>query len=285
MMRLAVVVALASCLVAVSAQAQHEHLSEDELAKQLSNPISSIWSLQLQNNLTMMRGSGHSYRGKFTSNFQPAMPLPLTEDWNLILRPVFNFTDTPYFDSSGDLDRTSGIGQTSIIALISPQKSKFLWGLGPTAIIPTTTRDELSQRKYSLGPAAVALKMTEKWVFGLFPQYWWSISGSDRRENVSQANIQYFAWRSFGDGWQVGAAPNITYNRKASGPNAWEVPIGIGVQKTEKFGKLPIRFTFETHYYAIHTDDFGARWNFRFAITPVIPALIKNPLFGSKKPK
>jgi hypothetical protein len=96
---------------------------------------------------------------------------------------------------------------------------------------------------------------------------------------VSQANIQYFLWRSLGNGWQVGTAPNITYNRKNSGADAWQVPIGLGVQKVHKFGKMPVRFTLETQYFVKHTDGFGPRWNLRFAITPVIPALLKKNIF------
>ena len=138
---------------------------------------------------------------------------------------------------------------------------------------------DLSQRKYAIGPAGVILKTTDKWVFGIFPQYWWSFSGSNKRREVSQANIQYFLWRSLGDGWQVGTAPNITYNSKASGKDAWQVPIGIGFQKVTHFGKMPVRFTLETQYYVKHTDSFGPRWNIRFAITPVIPALFKDNLF------
>jgi hypothetical protein len=259
---------------------EHHHgLSADEIAKKLANPISNIYSLQIQNNMTFSRGGGRSYRGTFTTNFQPALPLHLNDDWNLIVRPVFNFTSTPVFRSSGDIDRTSGIGQTSVITLFSPRKSELLWGLGPTFIIPTTTRDELSQRKYAIGPAGVLLKTTKNWVFGIFPQYWWSVSGSNRRREVSQANIQYFLWRSLGNGWQVGTAPNITYNRKNSGADAWQVPIGLGVQKVHKFGKMPVRFTLETQYFVKHTDGFGPRWNLRFAITPVIPALLKKNIF------
>lgn len=257
---------------------EYEELSDDELAQQLVNPISNIWSLQLQNNMTLMRGSKRSYRGLWTSNFQPAMPLHLTDRWNLIVRPVFNFTSTPAFDSSGDLDRATGIGQTALVTLLSPRHGKKLWGVGPTYIIPTTTRDELSQRKFAIGPAAVWLNITKKWVYGIFPQYWWSVSGSNKRREVSQANIQYFLWRSLGDGWQIGTAPNITYNRKASGPNAWQVPIGLGVQKLVRFGELPFRFTFEVQHFVVHTDDFGPRWQIRFAITPVIPTLVRRNL-------
>ena len=29
----------------------------------------------------------------------------------------------------------------------------------------------------------------------------------------------------------------------------------------------------------VHPDDLGSRWNIRFSITPVIPAMIKKALF------
>ena len=121
--------------------------------------------------------------------------------------------------------------------------------------------------------------MTPEWVYGIFPQYWWSFSGSDKRQSVSQANIQYFVWRSLGNGWQLGMSPNITYDRKAKGSNAWTVPIGLGVGKTMRVGKLPVKFQLETQYMVVHPDDFGPRWNIRFSITPVLPALIKRKLF------
>jgi hypothetical protein len=268
----------------------HETMSADEIAQELSNPVSSIWSFQLQNNMTFGRGDGRSYRGKWTTNFQPVMPLKLTDDWNLILRPVFNYTNTlerrkDGFDVSSEdvtresLSRTSGIGQTSVVTFLSPTKSKLLWGVGPSFIFPTTTRDALSQRKYAIGPAAVVLRRTKDWVVGIFPQYWWSFSGSNKRREMSQANIQYFLWRSLGDGWQVGASPNITYNRKSSGADAWQVPLGLGVQKVVLLGKLPVRFGFETQYYVKHSDSFGPRWNLRFSVTPVLPALVKEKLF------
>ena len=147
---------------------EHEGQSNAEIAQKLANPVSNLWSLGLQNNMMFARGNGHSYRGIWTTNLQPVLPVHLTDDWNLILRPVFNFTSTPVRDDaaffSGDfranprVHRSQGIGQTSTIALISPRDSKTIWGIGPTFIIPTTTREELSQRKYAVGPAAVLLK-------------------------------------------------------------------------------------------------------------------------------
>ena len=259
-----------------------DKLSADEIGKKLSNPISNIWSLGLQNNMTFVRGGpSHSYRGLSTTNFQPVMPVPLTEDWNVIVRPVFNFTSTPTVDASGDFDRASGIGDTSLITLLSPKQptGELVWGVGPTFIFPTNKRDDLSGRKYAIGPAAVGLFITDKWVVGLFPQYWWSYSGTDNRREVSEANIQYFMWRSLGGGWQIGMSPNITYDRKADGPNAWTVPIGLGVSRVLHFGSMPVKIALEGQAMVVHPDDLGSRWNIRFTITPVLPAMVKKALF------
>jgi hypothetical protein len=251
-----------------------------EVARQLNNPVAELWSLKFQNDFFFLRGNpAHAYRGQLVTKFQPVMPLGLTEDWNLIVRPVFAFLNTPTLESDGDIDRTSGIGETSVIALLSPARVKgLLWGVGPSVIIPTTTRDELSQRKYAIGPAAVALHMSEKWTLGIFPQYWWSVSGSNRRREVSQANIQYFIWRNLPNQWQIGMSPNILYDRKADGGDAWTVPIGLGVQKTTRMGGMPVKFELQAQAMIIHPDDYGQRFGLRFSITPVIPKLIKGHL-------
>jgi hypothetical protein len=40
-----------------------------------------------------------------------------------------------------------------------------------------------------------------------------------------------------------------------------------------------IKFSAEVDYMAIHPDDFGQHWGFRFQIIPVLPALFKDTLF------
>jgi hypothetical protein len=32
-------------------------------------------------------------------------------------------------------------------------------------------------------------------------------------------------------------------------------------------------------YAVIHPDDFGQGWNIRFTVTPVLPSLVKIPIF------
>jgi hypothetical protein len=130
--------------------------SSQELARQLNNPVLEVWSLTFQYNHSLLKGfPADGTEHQDVLNFQPALPLHLTENWNLIVRPVFPFIFehpvlSPQIDPNtdeihADFKDESGLGDISMIALVSPAKLKrrFLWGIGPTFIFPTAFRDAL----------------------------------------------------------------------------------------------------------------------------------------------
>jgi hypothetical protein len=140
---------------------------------------------------------------------------------------------------------------------------------------PTASKDLFGTEKYSAGPAALGLYMGPKWKFGALGQQWWSYAGDSDREDVSRMNLQYFWFYKLGNLWQIGAAPNITANWEADSDNRWTVPLGIGVNKTVRIGRLPVRFAVELHKTVVQPDTFGMDWNLRFVVIPVIPNLVK----------
>jgi hypothetical protein len=158
-------------------------------------------------------------------------------------------------------------------------KSRFLWGIGPTFIFPTASKDELGQEKWQAGPSAVGLWMGKEWIWGVFPQHWWSFAGNNDRKSTSFTNIQYFIWRMLPGEWQIGMSPNITMNWEADQDNRFTVPIGLGVGKLVKLGRLPVKIQLQGQYSVIHPDDCGQHWNFQLQVTPVIPNRIKDVLF------
>jgi len=270
---------------APSAEADHDDpASMDSINKQLNNPVSSLWSLNFQNNFIFSEGSpSDRQRWSYNLNFQPVLPIRLTENWNLITRPVFPVlagVDVPERSAGGvSWTEKNGLGDIAVLSLLSPNSGTgFLWGVGPTFIFPTASETALGQGKWQAGPAAVALYLGKQWIFGVLAQQWWSFAGDSSRRDTSQANFQYFLQYILPEHWQVGMSPNVTVDWKASGGNQLNFPIGLGVGKLFKFGKLPVKFTLEFDYSVVKPDDFSQRWLIRFQMIPVLPSLVKDPL-------
>ncbi len=277
-------VALVTLAVALpaAAQEQPENKSLDEVNKELSNPISSIWALQLQENTYWLNKPN---RNEVNLQFQPVLPLALTDDWNLITRLVFQVMNSnPYVNESGNLHRVTGFGDTILATLLSPSPKlagPWLLGLGPTFIFPSATNSRLGQNKWQFGPAGVLGYLGDKWLGGVFPQQWFSVGGNGS-QTVSQMNIQYFFVYLPGDGWGIGTSPNILVNWYANkSGNILTVPVGLNVSKVIKIGPLPVKLQVQGQYMPVHPDVFGQKWDLQFAITPVIPKLIKGNLFGN----
>jgi len=271
-------------------EASHASTPEDlqEVGKQLNNPVSSIWNITTQSNMYFEKGNlSSAYRGQFVFNFQPVLPIPLTQDWNLIPRPVIPFLSNPYIrgvdTATGSLDwsRTGGMGDMAFVTFLSPNLPGWILGMGPTFIFPTASTYDLGQGKFQMGPAAVVGFITKHWVGLIFAQNWWSIAGTHQTPVTNQMNLQYALTRMLPGAWQIQMTPNILIDWRAKPGNQVTFPIGIGVGKTFRIhpGLPPISTSLEFQYMPVHPDDFGQRFNIRFVFKPVLPNLVKKPIF------
>ncbi len=237
---------------AVAESATGEDASE--LNRQLSNPVSSIWSISNQfNNFELNNGQWNN-----NWNFQPVMPVSLTRDWNLITRPVMPFYNiVPHETSPGEFARDAGLGDLALVELLSPAHSgNWVLGAGPTAIFPTATSHFTGQGKWQLGPTVVVGYLTKQFFIGVFPQQWWSIGGDHGRPDTSQMNLQPIASLFFGEGWSIGYSGNILANWNAPSEDVWTVPIGVGLGKVVKFGRLPVKLQLAVQVHARASPGF-----------------------------
>jgi hypothetical protein len=106
-----------------------------EISKQLVNPVSSIWSLISQQNNYGITLPGGQVGHQNNLLFQPVLPVSLTNDWNLINRPLLPlFNSIPLVDGQGNLGRATGFGDMNLVELLSPSTNlvgNWLLGLGP----------------------------------------------------------------------------------------------------------------------------------------------------------
>ena len=247
-----------------------------ELDRKLNNPLTSIWSMTLQNNTSI--NSGDAVDGDETANtlfFQPFMPFEVGEDSQAMLtfRPVFPLVTQPVLEgdpleSSG---HETGFGDIQLLALAGPNTGEGLvWGAGATFAFPTASDDVLGQGKYQAGPAVMIFNIGKPWVYGVLAQHWESYAGDDDRNDTSRTEVQYTIRYALPNAMSIGMGPTITYDWEAESDNALTFPVGLGITKTTRWGKMPVKLRAELHYSVIKPDDYGSEWNFRIQVTPII---------------
>ena len=271
-------------LIAATAIAEDEVPFNDDLAdadlseidRKLNNPLTDLWSLTFQENYSLIRGDGIEDTYSNTFFFQPALPVPVGKDKDkiFIARPVFPFVRTPVVNpgQAGTVDRhESGFGDMQVFALMGPAVEQGLVrGIGATFVLPTASRDELGAGKWQAGPALMWFYAGKPWVYGIVLQHWWSFAGDDDRSHVNRTELQYILRHSFAGGWSLGMGPNIVYDWTADPDDRLTLPIGLGITKTIRIGKTPVKFRFEPQYSIVKPDSAGTEWNFRIQIAPVI---------------
>jgi hypothetical protein len=251
-----------------------------EVNKQLTNPVSSLWSITFeQNNFLATTGPGGPLLYNPNLLFQPVLPLALTDDWNLITRPVIPFfvSQQHPVPDKGFVEPTAGIGDITLLQLLSPSPKlagDWLLGLGPSWIFPAASSRWTGQGKWQVGPAALAGYLSDKWILAALVQNWTSYGGSGP-EATNGMNLQPVAAYFLPDGWSIGYSGNILANWKATGGNAWTVPLGLSVSKVVKLGPLPVRFALGGQYMVVNPREFGQKWNIQLIIAPVLPKLIR----------
>src|SRR5262249_18391009 len=142
-----------------------------------------------------------------------------------------------------------------LLELLSPANSgNWVLGAGPTAIFPTATSHFTGQGKWQLGPSVVVGYLTKQYFIGVFPQQWFSFAGEHGRPDTNQMNLQPIATLFLEEGWSPGYSGNILVNWNAPSEDVWTVPIGLGLAKVVKFGRLPVKIQLAVQYMPASAD-------------------------------
>ena len=240
--------------------------SQEALAKAAQNPVAKLISVPFQNNFNF--GVGPNNAVQYVLNVQPVIPISLSEDWNLITRTIMPIINQP--SPAPGVRSAFGLGDINPTFFLSPAKSeKFIWGAGPTLTFPTATDSVLGNGKYSAGPAVVALTMQGHWVVGALANQQWSYAGWGSKD-VSAFLVQPFVNYNLPHGWYLVTAPIMTADWKADSGNKWTVPVGGGLGKIQRFGKLPLNIQLQA-FYNVEKPDNAADWQLRFQVQFLFP--------------
>jgi len=275
--------------------------STAEIAKMMKNPLSYLWMFATQNDTYWIDGTlkGADKLHVNTFTVMPVMPMQLTEDYKVVLRPWIPFVSLDIPRNPGDLhwegdelvgaypvgiqntSWKSGVGDVGFWAAVASNdnaKPPYIFGAGITAQFDTASRKELGSGRYSAGPMALAFYVGEKWTLGGIVQHWWDYAGDDDRKHINKTSFQYFYYYNLTPETSLGAAPSATYDWIGG---KYDFPVGLGVNTTVKIGILPVGLSANLYYHTGNNDRIHNRWQLQIGITPILPSpdWSRKPLF------
>ena len=246
------------------------------LAKQLANPIASLISLPLQNNVDW--GGGPGGQGfQYKLNVQPVIPIALSSKWNLISRTIVSVIAQHDIApvSAGHSNSQSGLGDTLQSLWLSPQvpgKSGIIWGVGPAFLLRTATDDLLSGGKWGAGPTVVVLKQTGNWTIGALANHIWSFAGDAKRDTISNTFVQPFL------SYTTRRATSFTVNSETTYDwihQTWTVPVNLTVAQLLGSKKTGLAFPIQLQLGYRHYFDKpknGPTNGLRLSMVALFPA-------------
>jgi len=175
----------------------------DFLLQRQANPLCYI-SFPFQHNFDISIPQNKGFR--WTLNLMPIIPVSLGKKIELINRIVLPVISQIHV--YGNTNQT-GIGDLLINTFIAPKTGRFVWGIGPSFYFPTGYPDELSAKKWAMGPGIIAAIQTRKLMVGGILFHLWSFAGSTQRPDFSYSYFQPLLVYTIKYGWGLGLTSEI----------------------------------------------------------------------------
>jgi len=273
--------------------------SVDQIAREMTNPLAPFTYLDWHIEYRAYKGSmpGASDQTQWGHIFQPVIPfwqkngkgwvfrfaLPYYDDqsiwqatepdkgyseWRIRQDDPLQYGDGFWYSTHGHTDAVDfdlvygGVNDTG-----------FILQYGMAGILPTTSDTSNGRQQLILGPEVNIGKMADWGTYGaLFSHI---IDVAEKRDkgtpDTTQTTIQAYFSYGLKNGWQLVSNPIITYDWEGDSGNRLNLPLGLGISKTSRIGKMPLRVSAEIQKYVASTDRFGTDWLFKMTISPVLP--------------
>jgi hypothetical protein len=206
---------------------------EEELAKELANPVAALISVPLDVDFDYNLGPNED--GERTVVLaRPVVPFSLNDEWNLITRTIVPYISLD--DIAPGVDDKSGLGDVLASFFFSPKAPTaggWIWGVGPAALLPTATENALGSEKWGLGPTGVALRQQGPWTTGLLANQVWSFAGDDDRADYNRTFLQPLFAYTLPTATSFTLFTESTYDWESE---EWSVPVIFQVGQVMKVG-------------------------------------------------
>lgn len=268
-------------------------MTVDEIAIQLSNPVAALATLNNEFEYRIYQGNlpDAGDQSTYIYKFQPSIPIPLANGKNILLRATIPINgNQPLYFVDGEeypeflvrqladslpTDRGFVDGHDHLadiefdIAYGGVSDNGFISMYGIAGVLPTSQDLSSGIDHFQLGPEVAFGKVTSWGIMGIWATHLTRITGEDAWDTNMTSLKVFFAY-GLGNGWQIFSNPVVEYDWEAAGDNKLFVPIGGGISKTIRIGKMPLKLGFEIQHYVVSPDSLGPQWLLTFSATPVI---------------
>ena len=271
--------------------------SINQIAREMSNPLAAFWRFDYEAQYSTFQGSipGAEDQTSLSHLFQATLPFRQKDGKGWVFRfELPFFPDQPIYwadrgyaewrirqedpttQEGGFWEPTHGHTDAVSFDLVygGVKDSGLILSYGLAGILPTTSDTSNGRQQLILGPEVNIGKMTDWGVYGALISH--IIDVAEKKDkgtpDTTQTTIQAYFSYGLGNNWQLISNPTITYDWEGDGGNKLKLPLGGGIAKTTRIGKMPLRLAGEVQYFVASTDRFGPDWLFKLTISPVIPS-------------
>lgn len=252
------------CTITAQEVGHKSGASAQELADKLANPVASLISLPLQNNLNY--GIGAFNGSKYVINIQPVVPFKLNENLNLITRYILPVVDQR--DITGENTHQFGLSDATITAFFAPKTKGIILGVGPAFLVPTATEKVLGTEKFGVGQSVLVMHQGKGLSVGFLANQIWSVAGSEDRSDFNQFYTQIFLSHSYKSGASLGANIEITQNWEA---DTTLISLNPSIGGMTKLGEQMVQFTLSPLIPITGPSEIKPDWGLRAVLTFVFP--------------
>ena len=281
------------------AQPDQDAKSLDDIARDLSNPVSAISYIANDFEYRTYQGDlpGAGDQSSEVYLFRPSVGIPLRNGKNILLRAALPIhlsqpkyvADHEYYDhlirQRADIMPRNGEFETGHsfqgdyyydLAYGGVSDNGWITMYGIAGVLGTSKDGSAARNQNLLGPEFAFGKETDWGVIGAWLNHMVDVSGSGWVEVDTQlTNAKIFFAYGLGNGWQIFSNPVITYDWEAVSGNKLLLPVSVGVSKLTRIGKMPLNLAMDIQNYVVSPDAYGPEWLLRFSVTPVFPNLFQ----------
>jgi hypothetical protein len=270
--------------------------SIEEIARETSNPLAAFYRFDYEGQYRTYQGdiAGADDQHSWGHYFQATIPFREKNGKGWVFRFALPyFADQPIYwadrgyaewrirqqdpttQEGGYWYPTHGHTDATSFDLVygGVSDSGRILSYGMAGELPTTSDTSNGRQQLILGPEVNIGKMTDWGVYGAVISH--VIDVAEKKEknppDMNQTTIQAYLSYGLGNGWQLISNPVITYDWAGDSGNKLNLPLGGGVAKTTRIGKMPLRMAAELQYYVASTDRFGPDMLFKFSLSPIMP--------------